>query len=912
MSPATLAGLSTVIVLLGDLAVALVWLGYPLWATLRARLRPLPAAPPWAAWPMVSIIVAAYNEAPHIAGRLRNLLELYYPAAALEILVSDDGSSDDTAALVAGFAARGVRLLRGAHDGKAAALNRAVQAARGTLLVFTDATNAYEPDTLRQLLAPLADPEVGAVVGAKSVLDTRGVGAGERVYWRFENWLMAQEAHARSTTTGSGEILAVRRACFRPLPEDVMVNDDLYQVLSVLAQGKRVGFAAAARSRDLPAARMREEWKRRNRMTAGRWQTLRQLGPALWRCSPRLWAQVQWHNSLRTCSALAMAMALAASLFRLALLPWATPTTAAALLLGLHGAFYGLVLLVTLTRRLRWRLGWGEAPFFFTAAQAASLAGWWRYARRRQPVCWERAQRAEAPVAGASRPAAAHVPQVSNRSIVSGVAWSYGSFLSGKLIAFLATVVLARLLTPRDFGAVALCLMALTFLEVGSSLGLFSALIYEARDWEQVANVCFWATTSAAVLGLGLCWVGAPWFAAYFRTPLLRPLMRALAPALLLTALGGTHEALLRRNLAFERKLWPDLATAAGKGLASVLFALGGAGAWSLIWGQLLGAGAGLVVLWLAVPWRPAWRWDAIVWRRVLAYGKHIYAMECSGTVLLNLDFITVGRLLGTTALGFYSIGFRISEMALVSVLNVISRVVFPAFSRLQHAPAELERALLNTLRYTLLFAFPFAAALAVLGRDLILALYGPRWLPAIPVLRIMALYAALRSVRHFLGDVYKATGRPQVLSLLTVVWWLLLPPALYFGGRWAGIVGVAWGEVAVQTIMTVAHLVLMVRLLHLRLVIFWHSLAPAVEASVLLAGGMYLLRTVLGNSLPPLARLGIQATGALVLLTLNLAWRHPGVLRGARRAVARLWQPSPATPSEAAAVLLTTGGPEA
>ncbi|HET9785025.1 MAG TPA: glycosyltransferase, partial [Terriglobales bacterium] len=176
--------------------LAVIWLGYPLGLRLWAAWRPwhrrrLDMDAPDSAWPRLSVIVAAHNEAAHIAARIADLRAQGYPAGRLEILVAEDGSTDGTAALLERLAEEvaGPRLrlltLPG-RTGKAAALNRAAAAAVGEVLVFTDANNTFAPLALRHLAAPFADHGVGAVTGLKAVAGDAGVGGGESVYWRYE------------------------------------------------------------------------------------------------------------------------------------------------------------------------------------------------------------------------------------------------------------------------------------------------------------------------------------------------------------------------------------------------------------------------------------------------------------------------------------------------------------------------------------------------------------------------------------------------------------------------------------------------------------------------------------------------------------------------------------------------------
>ncbi|MGH9481319.1 MAG: oligosaccharide flippase family protein, partial [Terriglobales bacterium] len=824
--------------------LAAVWLGYPLLVALLARLHPYrprrtPRAEPEAGWPRLSVIVCAHNEAELIEARVRNLWAQDYPAARTEILISEDGSTDGTAARVQALAAEGgpmrLRLLSAAgRQGKPAAINRAAQAAAGEILVFTDANNLFEPATLRELAAPFSDASVGAVTGRKRVAGSTGVGGGESVYWRYEGWLTASESFTGTTVAAFGEVLALRRECFRPLPTHILVNDDLFLGLHTLAQGKRLLSAPGARSFEHGATDYAAEWERRRRMAVGHWAALASLRGRWRRLGWAAAAKLGFHQILRPASALWLVLAGLSGLALLAA-PGAALGATVRTLAWTQAGGLALLAAVGLAHGRGLRLGRLEAPYFFCLALAAAAAGGWSYLRRPQSPQWRRVTRAQPPAAPTPRVPALAEPMHHGR-ILPGLFWASSSFLLGKLLVFGAVVILARLLAPQAFGQVALAVSTVTVLEILGTLGLTSALIFEERDVQPAADVCFWVTLATSLLETALAWVLAPRLAAFFHEPVLRPMLRGLSACLVLMALGNTHDALLRRRLAFRTKLLPDLGQAAAKSLASLALALAGFGAWSLIWGQVAGTAVASAVLWWVTPWRPRARWHAAVARRMRAYAQHIYLLDGSSVLLSNLDTLTIGRMVSDVALGFYTLAFRVPEVLLLSVINVITRVVFPAFSRLQDDRARLRATLLETSRYTTLLTLPIAAGMALLAPDLVYGVYGWHWGPSIPVLRILALYAGLRCITHHFGDAYKAIGRPDVLTRTTLAWWVLLPPSLILGAHWGGIVGVAWGQVATRAGMSLVHFYLVVRFIQVRPRQLVRCFAPALETTAIMA----------------------------------------------------------------------------
>jgi poly-beta-1,6-N-acetyl-D-glucosamine synthase len=312
--------------------VAYVYVGYPAMLRLWAAARPVPVggAADGGGSPGVSIVMAARNEAPRLAARMDNLLGLDYPAALRQIIVVSDGSTDDTLAALAPYR-QFVDVVTVPPGGKALALNAGVEQARHEIVVFADARQVFAPDALRELVAPFADPRVGAVTGElrldaespcrRSNRDRRNFDRriGERaeasdrreeqrrrtlrstiadgigMYWKYEKQLRRLESRIWSTLGATGAIYAVRRALYRPLPADTILDDVLTPMRVVLA-GYRVVFNEQARAFDRAAIDADAEARRKVRTLAGNYQILA-LEPALllpWR-NP-VWLQYVSHK----------------------------------------------------------------------------------------------------------------------------------------------------------------------------------------------------------------------------------------------------------------------------------------------------------------------------------------------------------------------------------------------------------------------------------------------------------------------------------------------------------------------------------------------------------------------------------------------------------------------------------------
>ena len=248
------------------LLAAWTYLLFPAALWLRASLRPRPHRTAGVT-PTVSLVICAYNEEASLRARLENALALDHPPDRLEVIVVSDGSTDGTNEIARGFASRGVKLLALPRQGKIPALNAAVAAARGQVLVFSDANSIYERGALRALLRPFADPDVGGVAGDQRYLRGGALpdgGDGERAYWDLDRLLKRWQSASGSVTSSTGAIHAIRRELFRSVPSGV--TDDFWISTNVIAQGRRLVFAEGARAWEPATPASGSEFRRKVRV----------------------------------------------------------------------------------------------------------------------------------------------------------------------------------------------------------------------------------------------------------------------------------------------------------------------------------------------------------------------------------------------------------------------------------------------------------------------------------------------------------------------------------------------------------------------------------------------------------------------------------------------------------------------
>jgi cellulose synthase/poly-beta-1,6-N-acetylglucosamine synthase-like glycosyltransferase len=373
------------------------YFGYGLLAFLLSlfkKQRKHPAIPDAAAMPGLTVVIAAYNEAAFIVRKIENTLALRYPAGKLQIIVVADGSTDDTAGAVP--AADNIKVLyQRERRGKAAAINRAMLYLQTPLVLFSDANTELNDDALLQVVKHFADARTGAVAGEKKigpVQQATAAGVGESLYWQYESLMKRLDARLYSAVGAAGEVFAMRTVLFRPLNEDVLL-DDLDISLEVASRGYRIAYEPAAYAIEAPSASLAEEKKRKVRIGAGALQTLVHHSRAVNLFKNPAFAFIFFSRRLLRWIICPLCMVLV--FFTNILLAWQSDGPLFISLLAAQLLFYLLALVGWLLshKKTQWFIFY--APFYFVFMNFCLVEGFIGYLRGTQTVLWEKARRQE-------------------------------------------------------------------------------------------------------------------------------------------------------------------------------------------------------------------------------------------------------------------------------------------------------------------------------------------------------------------------------------------------------------------------------------------------------------------------------------------------------------------------------------
>jgi lipopolysaccharide exporter len=329
-------------------------------------------------------------------------------------------------------------------------------------------------------------------------------------------------------------------------------------------------------------------------------------------------------------------------------------------------------------------------------------------------------------------------PSTSSKAI-SGFRWVTVGMGFQKVFQILAVVVLARLLTPADFGLVTVATLTLGAVTRIKQLGLYSALVQRRTDVQEAANACLAMTGILSVVFYGAIVAASPLIAGYFTNSQVRSVLNVLALSLIIDAASGVQKAWVVRNMQFRKHSIIDSVETSVTAVTSMTLASIGFGVWALVWGSLAGPLAGAVLWWTVNPWRPTRSFNSRVAGEMLGFGVKL---SVAGT----LDGLTdtairtvVGRQFGVTPLGYFDFAMRLIQIPFRHVIELTQRVALPAYSRESDNLARIGRWHLMVTRYSCLLMGCLAVPMGVLADPFIPLIFGEQWRPALPLIRILA-----------------------------------------------------------------------------------------------------------------------------------------------------------------------------
>lgn len=429
----------------------------------------------------------------------------------------------------------------------------------------------------------------------------------------------------------------------------------------------------------------------------------------------------------------------------------------------------------------------------------------------------------------------------------------------------LTLAIASRLLAPADFGVIAMCGVVMTLGGMLRDLGTSAAIIQRSELTAILVNSVYWLNLAvAATLTLAIVLLSYP-LSLFLHEPRLPPVLSVLALSLPIASLGGVHQALLERRSAFGVLARLELVSAIMGLLATVGAALSGFGVYSLVAGAIATAIVSSTQLILSSKWRPNFQVSTSELRSLTGYSGNLISFQLINFLARNVDTLLIGRVLGSGPLGIYNAGYRLMLFPLSNLSSVLTRALFPAFSRFQGQHEELRTKYLRMLSSIALITAPLMAGLWVLREPVVSVLLGDQWSEVAGILAWFAPLGFVQSLMTTVGLVYMATGQTRRMMRWGLFASGFVIIAMFIGLR-GGAVGVAAAYSIANLLLFYPSFAFALKPIRLSFRNVFGATAPQAACAFLMAASLWVMFGILPASWPPLIQIAVMVPlGAMI-----------------------------------------------
>lgn len=430
-----------------------------------------------------------------------------------------------------------------------------------------------------------------------------------------------------------------------------------------------------------------------------------------------------------------------------------------------------------------------------------------------------------------------------SQKVAKGGVWVFGLRITNRLFGLVRTIILARLLSPNDFGLFGIAFLAISTLECFTQTGFSAALVQKKEDIKEYLNTAWSVQIIRGLILAAILYLISPYVAVFFKETRVVPILQILA---LSVAIGGFRNigvVYFQKELEFNKQfIYSFTVTLAGIGVAiPAAFIL--RSVWALVFGSLAGSIASVVMSYIIHPYRPHLSKDLAKAKELFGFGKWILGSSILVFLITQGDDIFVGKLLGVTMLGFYQMAYRISNLPATEITHVISQVTFPAYSKLQDNLPKLREAYLKVLQFTAFLSFPIAGLMLVLAPDFTRIFLGEKWMPMVPAMMVLVFAGLVRSMAATTGPIFQAVGKPKIITKWQPVRLFVLVALIYpFSIQW-GILGTSLAVFLSNLVSSTGFSVMVVRITKCEVKNFTKRIILPLTITLIMISFMFVLK---------------------------------------------------------------------
>lgn len=353
---------------------------------------------------------------------------------------------------------------------------------------------------------------------------------------------------------------------------------------------------------------------------------------------------------------------------------------------------------------------------------------------------------------------------------LSNLIWRYAERCGAQIIQFVVQIVLARLLTPADYGIIGLITVFISISLVFAQSGLGQALVQRRNiDNTEFSTVFYFSLVFSIVL-YGILFICSPFIAHFYSEPVLTPVVRVLGVTVIIGAINSVQQAYVQKTMQFKRFFWSTLGGTVVSAVIGISMAYMGYGVWALVGQQISNQVVNTLILWFTVKWRPQIVFSIKKAKQLFSYGWKLICSSLLDTIYNNIYSLIIGKFYSSTDLGYYNRGQQFPMLIIQNINSAIDSVLFPVLAEAQDEKSRLKAMVRRSIVTSTFLIFPAMAGLAAVSKPLTIILLTDKWQPAVPFIQFCCFTYAFWPVHTANLQAIKAMGRSDIFLKLEII----------------------------------------------------------------------------------------------------------------------------------------------
>lgn len=432
--------------------------------------------------------------------------------------------------------------------------------------------------------------------------------------------------------------------------------------------------------------------------------------------------------------------------------------------------------------------------------------------------------------------------------VIKGSFWVFSLKIVSQFLAFGKIIILARLLDPKDFGLFGMAFLASSILYSFSQAGVTQALVQKKGAIDEYLSTAWIINIGRNILIATGMFFGAPLVGGFFNNQQVVNIVRVLALSPLFLAFNNPKTVFFQKEFEFNKQFICEISAIVSEIVVAVTLAFLWRNVWALVWGVIAGSITRLVSTYIVYQYRPSFQFDVPKAKELFRFGKWVFGSNVLFFLYLQAEDLLIGKILGAAALGFYQMAYKISNLPVTQITQVISNITFPAYAKLQDNLQGLKDAYLRILKVTIFLFAPIAGIILVLAPDFTRLFMGKKWMSIVGTIQMLSIAGLLRSIMSTTGPVFYAVGKPRIETHWQIVRLLALAVFIWPLMKYGGFFGVSVAVVLSSSVAAIGFIFEVFKLLKCTIDEFLNQIVFPGISTLIMCIGLYVAKNAFSS----------------------------------------------------------------